>query len=138
MRTRRSVRRFRAPRRGMVAVMVAVLMPVVVGVMALSLDGGLLYLQRQKAQSAADAAALAGAYRLYNGSNFSVAQSAAIAIGTQNGYTIPPSQVTSTQKGYLAVSVSSSHSRFFSGLWGAGTMSVTAGAVARGINPANG
>ena len=57
----------------MVAVLVALLLPVVVGVMALSLDGGLLYLQRQKAQSAADAAALAGAYQLYNGSNFSVA-----------------------------------------------------------------
>jgi uncharacterized membrane protein len=47
-----------------VAVLVAVLMPVVVGVMALALDGGLLYLQRQTAQSVADAAALAGAYQL--------------------------------------------------------------------------
>ena len=65
----------RARAAGSVAALVAVLMPVVVGVMALALDGGMLYLQRQTAQSVADAAALAGAYQLYNGSNFSVAQS---------------------------------------------------------------
>jgi hypothetical protein len=51
----------------MVAVLVAVLPPVVVGVTAPALDGGLLYLQRQ-AQSVADAAALAGAYQIDNGS----------------------------------------------------------------------
>jgi hypothetical protein len=115
----------------MVLVMAAVLLPVVVGVMALALDGGLMYLQRQRAQSVADAAALAGAYQLYNGSNFSVAQSAAVAIGAQNGLTIQSSQVTPPKTGYIAVSVSGSQPRFFSGLWGSGTMSVTASAVAR-------
>ncbi|MGP0062808.1 MAG: pilus assembly protein TadG-related protein [Isosphaeraceae bacterium] len=119
-------------RRGMVAVLVAVLLPVIVGVMALSLDGGMLYLQRRQAQSVADAAALAGAYQIYNGSNFSVAQSAAIAIGAQNGLTIPSSNVTSPQTGYISVSATSSHPRMFSSLWGAGTLSATAVAVARG------
>ncbi|HZW30871.1 MAG TPA: pilus assembly protein TadG-related protein [Isosphaeraceae bacterium] len=124
------------PRRGIVAVLVAVLMPVVIGVMALTLDGGLLYLQRRQAQSVADAAALAGAYQLYNGSNFSVAQNAAIAIGAQNGVTISASQVTAPKTGYVAVSVTTSKPRLFSGLWGAGTLSVTASAVARGTaNP---
>jgi hypothetical protein len=116
----------------MAAALVAVLMPVIVGVMALALDGGMLYLQRQQAQSTADAAALAGAYQLYNGSNFSVAQSAAIAMGTQNGFTISSSNVTSPQTGYIAVSVTGSTPRLFSALWGSGTMSVTANAVARG------
>ncbi len=120
------------PRRGMVAVLVAVLIPVVVGVMAVALDGGLLYLQRQQAQSAADAAALAGAYQLYNGANFSVAQGAAIAMGAQSGYTIPSSNVTSPQSGYIAVSVTASQPRLFSAVWGSGNLSVTAGAVARG------
>jgi Flp pilus assembly protein TadG len=116
----------------MLAVLVAVLMPVVVGVMALSLDGGLLYLQRQKAQSAADAAALAGAYQLYNGSNFSVAQSSAIAMGSQSGYTIPSSSVTSPQTGYISVTVAASQPRLFSAIWGSGNTSITASAVARG------
>jgi hypothetical protein len=111
-------------------------MPVVVGVMAVSLDGGLLYLQRRQAQSVADAAALAGAYQLYNGSNFSVAQSSAIAIGTQNGVTIAPSSVTSPRSGYVAVSVTSSQPRFFSAVWGSGNLSVTATAIARGTTSA--
>jgi hypothetical protein len=102
----------------------------------LALDGGLLYVQRQQAQSAADAAALAGAYQLYNGSNFSVAQSAAIAVGVQNGFTIPASNVTSPQSGYIAVSVTASQPRFFSALWGAGTNSVAASATARGTSGA--
>jgi Flp pilus assembly protein TadG len=116
----------------MTAVLVAVLLPVVVGVMALSLDGGVLYVQRQQAQSAADAAALAGAYQLYNGSNFSAAQNAAIAVGAQAGYTIPSSSVTNPQSGYVAVSVSSGRPRLFSAIWGSGTIPVAASAVARG------
>jgi hypothetical protein len=117
----------------MVVVLVAILLPVVVGVMALALDGGLLYLQRRQAQSIADAAALAGAYQIYNGSNFSVAQSTAVAMGAQNGITIPSSSVTSPQSGYVSVSVTSSQPKCFSALWGSGTMSVAASAVARGI-----
>jgi hypothetical protein len=120
----------------MVAVLMAVLLPVVVGVTALALDGGLLYLQRRQAQSIADAAALAGAYKIYNGSNFDAAQSAAIAIGTQNGITIDSSQVTSPKSGYIAVSVTVSKPKCFSALWGAGTLSVTATAVARSISTA--
>jgi Flp pilus assembly protein TadG len=119
-------------RRGTVAVLVALLMPVIIGVTALGLDGGLLFLQRRQAQSIADAAALAGAYSMYGGSTFSTAQSAAIAIGTQNGVTISTSQVTQPKTGYVAVSVTITHPRCFSALWGAGNMSATATAVARG------
>jgi Flp pilus assembly protein TadG len=118
-------------RRGTVAVLVALLLPVIIGVTALGLDGGLLLLQRRQAQSIADAAALAGAYSLYGGSSFSTAQTAAIAIGTQNGVTISTSQVTQPQKGYIAVSVEVTHPRCFSALWGSGNMSATATAVAR-------
>jgi hypothetical protein len=111
-------------------------MPVIVGTMALSLDGGMLYLQRQNAQSVADAAALSGAYQLYNGSNFSVAQGAAIATGGQNGYNIASASVTQPQTGYISVSVTSSKPRLFSALWGSGSMSVAATAVAWGTTVA--
>jgi hypothetical protein len=84
----------------------------------------------------ADAAALAGAYQLYNGSSFSTAQSAAIAMGKQMGYTIPAADVTSPKTGYIAVSVSASPPRLFSALWGAGTSSVAASATARGTTSA--
>ena len=116
-------------RRGTVAVVVALLLPVIIGVTAVGLDGGLLFLQRRQAQSIADAAALAGAYSMYGGSNFSTAKSAAIAIGTQNGVTITNSQVTQPQTGYVSVSVTVTKPRCFSALWGAGNMSATATAV---------
>jgi Putative Flp pilus-assembly TadE/G-like len=105
---------------------------VIIGVTAVGLDGGLLFLQRRQAQSIADSAALAGAYAMYGGSNFSTAQSAATTIGTQNGVTISNSQVTQPQAGYVAVSVTVTKPRCFSALWGAGNMSATATAVARG------
>src|SRR5262249_36379738 len=92
-------------RRGTVAVLVALLLPVIIGVTALGLDGGLLILQRRQAQSIADSAALAGAYSLYKGSDFTTARSAAIAMGSHNGVTISSSQVTQPQTGYVAVNV---------------------------------
>jgi Flp pilus assembly protein TadG len=112
--------------------LVALLLPVIIGVTALGLDGGLLILQRRQAQSIADAAALAGAYAMYKGSNFTTAQSAAIAIGSQNGVTISTSQVTQPQTGYVSVNVNVTRQRCFSALWGAGTMTASATAVARG------
>src|SRR5262249_8396679 len=101
-------------RRGTVAALTAVLMPVVLGVTALTLDGGLLYLQRRQAHPIAAPAALAGAYALYNGSNFNTPQSAAIAIAAQNGITITASQITQPQTGQVAVSVTSTQPKYFS------------------------
>jgi hypothetical protein len=118
-------------RRGTVVAIVALTMPVLIGVSALGLDAGLLYLQRRQAQTAAEAASLAAAYSLYNGSTFSAAQTAAVAAGTQNGITVSTSNVTQPQSGYVAVSVTSTQPRLFSALWGSGTMSATATATAR-------
>src|SRR6516165_9374197 len=52
-------------RRGAVAVLVTVCLAVLFGVVAISLDGGLLLDQRRHVQAAADAAALAAADDLY-------------------------------------------------------------------------
>ncbi len=117
-------------RRGLTMALAALLMPVVVGAMALALDCGVMYLQRRQAQTAADAAALAGAYALYNGSNFSVAQSAAIDIGAQNGFTIPEGDVTQPKSTQVAVQVTATPPRFFSSLWGNGNLTISASATA--------
>jgi hypothetical protein len=133
-----------------VSVVVALTLPIVLGVAALGLDAGLAYLQRRQAQSAADAGALAGAYALSNGSSFSTAQSAAIAVGSQNGITITPSQVTeppyyppgSTTPvpagSVISVTVTSTKPRSFSAIWGAGTMTATASATAFAQTSING
>jgi hypothetical protein len=111
---------------------------VIIGVTALTLDGGLLYLQRRQAQSAADSGALAGAYALTQGFDFSSAQSAAVAVGSQNGITITSSQVTEPQTGSVAVSVISTKPRMFSALWGRGNMSAIASATAVAQTSING
>ncbi len=109
----------------------ALTMPLVVGAMAMALDCGVMYLQRRQAQTAADSAALAGGYALYNGSNFSVARSAAIAVGAQNGFTIPQANVTQPKSTQIAVSVTANPPRFFSGLWGTGSLTIAASAMAQ-------
>lgn len=49
---------------GAVAVIIALLMSVFLGISALVIDGGMLYMEKQKLRNAADAAALAGAQEL--------------------------------------------------------------------------
>jgi Flp pilus assembly protein TadG len=120
-------------RNGNVGAIVALSMPVLIGVTALGLDAGILYVQRRQAQTAAEAAALAGVLTITNGGTLSAAQTAAVAAGSQNGITVSASQVTQPQTGYIAVSATSTQPKLFSALWGAGNMSATATATARGI-----
>src|SRR6187455_838925 len=56
-------------RPGNVAVWVLVSLSVLLGIVALNLDGGRMMEQRRKAQNAADAACLAAAAKLYAGHN---------------------------------------------------------------------
>jgi Flp pilus assembly protein TadG len=125
-------------RRGTVAAIVALTFPLLIGVAALALDGGLLYLQRRQAQSTADAGALAGAYALSQGATFGSAQKTAVAVGSQQGITISSSQVTQPQVGSIAVTVTSTKSRMFSAVFGSGTMSANASATAVALTAVNG
>jgi Flp pilus assembly protein TadG len=138
MLSRNASSRDKTARRGMVVALVALLLPVIVGVMALAVDAGLLYLQRRQAQSAADAAALAGSYTMYNTSNFTQAQSAAVAIGTQNGFTITNVNVTQPKSTQIAVTVTSNPPRFFSALWGSGGLTISASATAQSNSSSSG
>jgi hypothetical protein len=91
----RLITKLQTRRRGIVAVMVAVLLTVLVGVAALALDGGLLQDNRRRVQGAADASALAAATQLFK--NFTSISStkadpggngvsAARAVAASNGY----------------------------------------------------
>ncbi len=136
---RKTFRSPRSPRRGTVVALVALAMPLLVGVMAIGLDGSLMYLQRRQAQSIADGAALAGAYQLYlSSSNVSGAKSAASTFVTNAGGTnatvvSPPTSGTfSGNTNCIQVTATVSQPRFFSALWGSGTMTATATSTARG------
>jgi hypothetical protein len=131
-------------------------MTVVLGIAAIVLEGGLMLAQREHAQATADAAALAAAIDLANSYNLLTAanptggssavtdaQNVASANGFNNDGTtntvtvnIPPTSgyFTDTSKylGYVEVIVTWNQPRYFSGIFGSGTIPVSARAVARG------
>lgn len=149
-------------RRGMVAVLVVLCLAVLVGVAAIALDGGMALTERRRAQDVADAAALAAAadlfahYRTNQGFDVNgTAATSALSIAAANGYRndgtqsvvtvrvspAPPVQsdpaITDAsgnlKPGYAEVTVQFNEPRFFSSLWGRGTIPITARAVARGL-----
>jgi Flp pilus assembly protein TadG len=139
-------------RRGSALAVLAVSLVIIVGVMAVVLDGGVLMAERRHAQSVADSAAYAAAGSLYqnyasdNGlDRTGSAKTIALAIAADNGYAndgttstvtvnIPPlSGPFKGTSGHAEVLVSYQQPKLFSALWGAGSMSVTARTTARGI-----
>jgi len=81
----RLVRRFAKEERGQIAIMFALLFMVLLGMVAIVIDFGNLYMVRRRAQNAADAAALAGARELPD--NPTLAQSVAKDYTALNGFT---------------------------------------------------
>lgn len=76
--------RFVQRRRGLALIYTALGLATFMGVTAMVVDLGRLYTRRAQAQNAADAAALAGAYELYNGA--AEAEKAARDYARRNGY----------------------------------------------------
>lgn len=141
---------FREHRRGTVVVASCVAVAAILGVVALSLDGGGLMAERRKAQSAADAAALSAACELYDNywsyygaDSGATAKASALATAKANGYVtgetaavivnIPPaSGYYEGKRGYVEVIIESKQKRGFSRIFGAGANLVTARSVAIG------
>ena len=123
-------------RRGSAAALVAISLPVLMGVAALALDAGVLFIQKRQAQTMAEAISTAAAYQLYfNSSNTRGATAAATALASTYGVSptvsIPPvSGPFANKAGYVQVSITTSSPRVFSAIWGAGSMSAQASAVA--------
>jgi len=142
-------------RRGAIAVKVAICLPVLLGIVALALDGGMIYDKKRHTQAAADAAALAAAGDLFktyfngdytdNGKDAGgIAAAHALAIAAENGYpndgitatvtvNIPPKSGLFVGKlGYVEVIIDYHQQRGFSKIFGTGDLSVGSRAVARG------
>ncbi len=143
--------RSRRMRRGVIAVFVALCLVGLVGVAAISLDGGLLYLEQRRAQTCADASAMAAACDLYknyptnNGTDPSgTAKQSALDVATGNGYTndgtnsvvtvnIPPkSGPYAGLNGYTEILLTYNMPRGFSGIFGSGPLPVKVRAVSHG------
>jgi hypothetical protein len=148
---RQFIGRRNQPRRGVVAIFVAISLVALLGMTAVSVDGGLLYLRLRDSRATADASAMAAACILYknyptdNGTDpKNEAQKAALAVAAQNGFSndgvestvtvnIPPSSGPyQGLAGYVEVLVQYNVPRGFSRVFGGGTIPVRARAVARG------
>lgn len=89
-------------RNGAVAVQAAISLTVLLGIAAITIDGGLLQAEKRRAQATADAAALAAAadlFKRYNTNNGTdpspfPARDSALAIAAANGYTSANSVIT--------------------------------------------
>ena len=138
-------------RRGIVVILVALGLVGIIGVVALTIDGGLLQLDYRKARAHADAAAMAAACVLYReyptyGGKDSAGNAAreAEATAKMNGVTndgktskitvnIPPvSGPYKGKDGYAEVKLSYYVTRGFSRIFGSDAIKVDARAVARG------
>ncbi len=136
-------------RRGAVAALVALCLTVLVGIVALVIDGGMLFEDRRHAQLAADAAAFAGAIDL--STNYSTnqgldpkgtAKQSALTTAAANGFTTSNSTITvnippksgpfNGVAGHVEVIIQYTQQRYFSAVWGSGNLSVYARGVARG------
>ncbi|AWM39077.1 hypothetical protein GobsT_26510 [Gemmata obscuriglobus] len=138
----------RVPRRaGAVLVKVAICLPVLIGVLALNLDGGRLYDERRRAQATADAAALAAGADLYanywtnqGADPIGTARAAAEQVAVANGYpasavtvTVPPtSGAYAGQPGHAEVRIDSAVTNSFGRTITGSATGVSARAVGRG------
>jgi hypothetical protein len=123
---------------------------VLIGILAVCLDGGVLLAERQHAQATADAAALAAAADLFKNWNTyagvdtpGTAAKSANTLATANGYTASNSTITVNippksgdhigVNGYVEVIVNYNQGRYFSQMWSKNPITVGARAVARGM-----
>lgn len=137
--------------RGQTLILVALALPCLVAMIGLAVDAGVLFKDRRTLQTAADAAAIAGALNITNG-NW---QAAAKAASASNGFTDGASGVTVTitppttgpqwpasqyynAPGYLEATVTKAESTIFMGMFGMSSVNVTARAVATNQAPGNG
>jgi hypothetical protein len=135
------VKRAAADDRGQALILIAVALAALLLGIGLALDTGQLFVSRRAAQTAADAAAWAGATVLYAGGNAATAKTAATTDATRNGYTTgglltvttasPPTTGPFTgDAGYIEVTITDQVvTRFLFGASG-GRTAVSARAVA--------
>lgn len=132
---RRLPRRFLRDEGGAVAVIAAIVFPVLVGAMGLGAETGYWYLEKRKLQHAADVSAHAAAVRFRAGDQRAALETTALRIANASGYT-PGGLTVSTQQGLAAgsskvtVELTETHPRLFSSVFADGPVTMKARAVA--------
>ena len=125
------------PEAGYIAVLVALCLPLFIGLAALAIDVAMWYVDGAKAQKAADAAALAGA--VYLPSQTQTARAVALDLVGRNGFTVGDGTTVNVNEDEsptrLRVTVSTKVHNTFGGFLGHPTTIVTRTAVADFAGP---
>lgn len=131
------VSRFIRKEDGVVAVLFALLLPVLIGGVALGVEMGLWFLQRAKLQHVADSAAYSAAMRLSVGGTTAQAQATAAAIVAQGGFdtvndvTVAPLGIdTAADPDRVTVTLTRDQERFFTRIFLPADPAVSVRAVA--------
>ena len=123
---------------GVVAILTAILAPVLLVFAALAVDVARWYLEAQRVQKVADAASLAGV--VYMPQDFATAKATALAVATRNGYTgsssITITVVPGARPSQLQVTVASAVTNAFASMFGLKTTLVSRTAIADYNGPA--
>src|SRR5436305_3114900 len=123
---------------GNIAIISALTMPMLVGVVGLGVDTGYWFFQNRKLQGAADIAAYDAAVTLNFGGTVSAATTAATTGATANGWSStsgtitvnsPPVSGTHKTTGAIEVILTQNAPRYFSAIYSSGTVTITARAV---------
>jgi Flp pilus assembly protein TadG len=122
--------RRRRAERGAVAVAVAILLPVIIGITGLVIDVGSWYETQSQLQNAADAAALAGAQDLPNSPSSATAAAQTLAADNVSGATVTPVTPYDGNSSEIQVTVSKPGSVTFASIFGISGPTITASAVA--------
>jgi Flp pilus assembly protein TadG len=120
----------RRAERGSVAVIVAILLPVIIGIAGLAIDVGSWYLTQAQLQNAADAAAIAGAQDLPNNPTGAAAAAQTQVTDNVSGATVTSVTPYNGSSSQIQVTVSKRSTVSFAAVLGIGAPTVTASAVA--------
>ena len=128
---------------GSIAVLTAVLLPILLGFMALAIDVGYMFVVKSRMQVAADSAALVAANSLNHGQGIDTAYAWALTATAANGFTngfkstkvtlsVPPggTGIYAADLNYFRVTVQDTTPTFFAGIFGVASSLNSASAVA--------
>lgn len=133
---------------GQAIILVALAVPVLVAMIGLAVDAGKLFNDRRTIQTAADAAAIAAALNLTNGTYVTAGKAASAANGFTDGANNTTVVINQTPQwalsnyynysGYVEATVTKAESTIFMAVFGFPSVNVTARAVATNQAPGNG
>ncbi|MCT7374355.1 pilus assembly protein TadG-related protein [Chelativorans salis] len=133
----RTLRTVTKDERGAVAVIAAVVFPVVVGAIGLGAESGYWYLEQRKLQHAADVAVYAAAVRYRASDDQTAVEAAALRTASGTGYepdigtiSVGPLSGSTPANGKISVDLTETHARLFSSIFSGKPMLLAARAVA--------